>query len=255
LIKFFLKNLLKTFSLYISRIDWQEKHSRLYKIYKNDLSFDNIYKKFFNNKKKIIIFDVGANVGQSIDRYKKIFSNFEIHCFEPNQDAFDILFEKKNKNIYLNQVAVGDKIGYESFYNYSKTSSSSFSKINKSSILNKQNKKYYQSKVRVITLDYYIKTNKIKNIDILKIDTQSHEDKVLLGAQGSLKKKLINFIETEVMLGQQYEKVNSFYKIEKNFSQNDYSLLAINNTGNLLTNKDFQLDVIYIKNSFFKKFK
>ena len=75
------------------------------------------------------------------------------------------------------------------------------------------------------------------------------------GAKKSLKNKIINFIETEVMLGQQYEKVNSFYKIEKNFSQNDYSLLAINNTGNLLTNKDFQLDVIYIKNIFFKKFK
>lgn len=255
MIKFFLKNLLQIFGFYISRINWEEKHSRLYKIYKNDLSFDDIYKKFFNNKKKIIIFDVGANVGQSIDRYKKIFSNFEIHCFEPNQDAFSILSEKKNINIYLNQVAVGDKIGYESFYNYSKSSSSSFSKINKSSILNKQNKKYYQSTVRVTTLDHYIKTNKIKNIDILKIDTQSHEDKVLLGAKRSLKRKIINFIETEVMLGQQYEKVNSFYKIEKNFSQNDYSLLAINNTGNLLTNKDFQLDVIYIKNIFFKKFK
>jgi hypothetical protein len=40
--------------------------------------------------------------------------------------------------------------------------------------------------------------------------------------------------------------------VTRNYSK---PLLKINNTGNLLTNKDFQLDVIYIKNIFFKKFK
>jgi len=40
--------------------------------------------------------------------------------------------------------------------------------------------------------------------------------------------------------------------VTRNYSK---TLLKINNTRNLLTNKDFQLDVIYIKNIFFKKFK
>ena len=33
-----------------------------------------------------IIFDVGANKGQSIERYKKLFSKPEIHSFEPNTE-------------------------------------------------------------------------------------------------------------------------------------------------------------------------
>ena len=127
-------------------------------------------------------------------------------------------------------------------------------------IISNHDNKYFGQEKYIQLLKYLkhrslnIKTE-IKNIDILKIDTQSHEDKVLSGARKSLKNKIINFIEAEVMLGQQYEKVNSFYKIEKNFSKNDYSLLAINNTGNLLTNKDFQLDVIYINKFYLKNSK
>ena len=42
-----------------------------------------------NLSKKPIIFDVGANKGQSIDRFLKINNNSLIHSFEPNIDEFN----------------------------------------------------------------------------------------------------------------------------------------------------------------------
>lgn len=72
--------------------------------------------KKFNNNKKInfdeilrrnipdnpIIFDVGANKGQSIKRFSKIFNNPVIHSFEPLKDEFDYLKKNyKKKKYYL----------------------------------------------------------------------------------------------------------------------------------------------------------
>ena len=50
-------------------------------------SFDALHKfilkEFFNGEKKVI-FDVGANKGDSVKRFKKIFPNCKIYSFEPD---------------------------------------------------------------------------------------------------------------------------------------------------------------------------
>ena len=60
--------------------------------------FDKIIKKRLDNKP--IIFDVGANQGQSIKRFKSIFSDPIIHSFEPLKEDFlkmDNEFKNDNK--------------------------------------------------------------------------------------------------------------------------------------------------------------
>ena len=66
---------------------------KIYKIHSDikELTFDEIYIRYLKNP---LIIDVGANEGQSIDRFKKIFKNPIIHSFEPNPDEFKKL--KKN---------------------------------------------------------------------------------------------------------------------------------------------------------------
>ena len=94
-----------------------------------DLTFDQIYKKKI--KSNPIIFDIGANQGQSIERFKKIFNNPIIHAFEPVDFEFKKLEKKysKDKNIILNNCAVGDKNCYRDFNITAKTGNSSFNKI------------------------------------------------------------------------------------------------------------------------------
>ena len=50
-------------------------------------------------------------------------------------------------------------------------------------ILNIKNNNFFHYKIpiKIITLDYFIEKNKIKNIDLLKIDTEGYEFNVLKG--------------------------------------------------------------------------
>lgn len=81
-----------------------------YKITKkiNIYSFDTIYKKEINESS--IIFDVGANRGQSIERFRKNFPNCIIHCFEP--------LEKEIVNDNFRIYAIDHIKGFKSIYEY-----------------------------------------------------------------------------------------------------------------------------------------
>jgi hypothetical protein len=53
-------------------------------------SLDNCIKYLLKNKINPIFFDVGANKGQSIDRFLNLYPNSLIHSFEPNIDFLNI---------------------------------------------------------------------------------------------------------------------------------------------------------------------
>ncbi len=95
-----------------------------------EINFDDLLKDKISNNP--IIFDVGADKGQSIEKYLKIFDKPIIHSFEPNKTQFDLMCSKfrNNKNIYLNNFALGDKTEEKEFNVTAKTGNSSFNKIN-----------------------------------------------------------------------------------------------------------------------------
>ena len=88
---------------------------RLHPEYRNSLSFDDIYN--LKIKDNPVIFDVGANQGQSIERFRKIFPKSIIHSFEPIKKEFEMLRNKYNKdeNIKINNHAIGDEVGKKNF--------------------------------------------------------------------------------------------------------------------------------------------
>ena len=190
-------------------------------------TFDDIYIKYL--KEKIIIFDVGANCGQSLIRFKNYFPKSIIHAFEPVKECFNILQTNfKNPKIILNNYALGDTFSKKNF-NINKLSyTSSFLKNNSSYKEKHLYEKKKTIKQKIIKLDDYIKKKGIKKIDILKIDTQGYELRVLKGASENLKKNIIKFIEIEIILGNSYLGKPSFSKIDSFLSKNNYSLYALN---------------------------
>ena len=82
-----------------------------------------------------IIFDVGANKGQSIEIYKRLFNNPKIHAFEPSFQDFQILKKKyeSDNNIFLNNFALGDKEEKKTLNVMTKSDTSSFLDLNKDS--------------------------------------------------------------------------------------------------------------------------
>ena len=118
-------------------------------------------------------------------------------------------------------------------------------------------KNYTTKKINteIISLDDYVNEKNISNIDILKIDTQGYEDKVLLGAKNLLKENRIKLIELELIFSEIYEKPLQIYDVEKNLAPNNYKLFGISNNGSLISNYIFQSDLIYISNDTYENFK
>jgi FkbM family methyltransferase len=213
---------------------------------------------------KPLIFDVGGSRGQSIEKFKKIFQDPIIHSFEPIKSDFDIMYKKfgTDKNVHLNNFALGDKIEYKDFYITAQTDNSSFNKINKDTIWLKKRSKQFNTtidgyikskiKIKINTLDNYCKNKKIDTIDLLKIDTQGYEDKVLQGSFNILKKNNIKSIVTEIMFDNVYEKYFSFSDIEKYIIKNNFRMVAINlANNNLFSGLVFSADVCYFNKNYF----
>ena len=218
-------------------------------------------------KSEPVIFDVGAHNGSSVIRYKKLFKKPIIHCFEPITDDLNKIKNDypNDQKLFLNNVGVGDERGYKSFNINTKRNTSSFKKLipnttwvkKRSKNFNVDDKKFTikEQNTKIITLDDYVNEKNISNIDILKIDTQGFEDKVLLGAQNLLKNNRIKLIQLELIFSEIYEGPLQIYDVEKMLIPNNYKLFSISNGGSLFTDYIYQSDFIYISNDTYENFK
>ena len=111
-----------------------------------------------------------------------------------------------------------------------------------------------QENVPIITLDEYCKKNNIGNIDILKIDTQGYEDKVLKGCSELIKNEKINLIQVELIFADIYEKSLNFYDIERYLIPNNFRLFANNNFGSLYNNYSWQTELLYVHKNLYNEY-
>ena len=122
---------------------------------------------------------------------------------------------------------------------------------------NVESKNYLKEKIntKVITLDDYCFNNNISKIDILKIDTQGTEDKVLEGASKLLKESKVKIIQVEIIFSDIYENTLSIYDIEKHLIPNKYKLFGTDSGGSLVSHYIYQTDHIYVSNDMLENFK
>ncbi|MBD1139677.1 FkbM family methyltransferase [Pelagibacterales bacterium SAG-MED38] len=235
---------------------------KISKLNKKKLNIDQIIQNNLPNNP--IIFDIGANKGQSIEKFSKLSIAPQIHSFEPLRKEYEILKKKFNKeNIFLNNCAVGNLNEKRKFNISIKSDSSSFYNINKntdwikkrSSEHNVSESEYANNTVTVdvVTIDDYVLKNKINKIDLLKIDTECHEDKVLEGALNTIKNIPVNIVMLELRLDNVYDKYLTFSEIEKYLSPKEYRLVSINLLNdNLFSGLVFAADIMYFSKKKFK---
>ena len=179
-------------------------------------SFEKEILKLVKNEKKLIIFDVGCYRGvftkTILDSIK--IKKYKFYLFDINKKVKNyISYLLKLKNIFYNEIALSSKSG-KANYNYNtffESAGSSLSNLVKNDskwnfsrklILKMfllKTKTFAKYQVRTITLDEFIKKNKIKSIDILKIDIEGSEYELFKGAKDSLYKNKIKIILVEVM--------------------------------------------------------
>ena len=141
----------------------------------------------------LIIFDVGANKGQSIDFFSKLSVRSHIFAFEPNPKLFKYLKNKysSRQDITLNKLGISNVNGQLELNETVTDLTSTFEELNyqskyleyKATVLGVKKENIIKSKylVTVTSLSNYIRLNSIKKIDILKLDVEGHELNCLLG--------------------------------------------------------------------------
>lgn len=164
--------------------------------------------------------DVGANVGIFAEEYLAEFSDSVIYCFEPSPDCVATLVQKASQDsrIKFCPKALGNKPGKVPFHLNAKSVTNSI--LANSSDAEQWAPASYIAKqgmveVDVITLDQYCQSNGIQYVDILKIDAQGFDLKVLEGARGLLEQKKVTWIYVEMMLVPLYEEQCFFHEIHQ----------------------------------------
>jgi FkbM family methyltransferase len=206
--------------------------------YKSFGSFKDTGEDFFF--KKLLKFqlntclDIGAHSGNySLMLIKKL--NANIIAIEPMKDSFKHLLNIKKKEplrFFPYNYAFSDKIGYKYIYFPNKNSQLTTLCKNYKQINFLKKIKFRSKRIKVITLDYFVKKNlhHFKNgLDLIKIDTEGNDYNVLLGGMNTIAKYKPKFIQFEMNYHNIFNSINVFkiYQLFKNYKI--FRILPYNN--------------------------
>ena len=165
-----------------------------------------------------IAFDIGANIGQTVD---ELLPNYDkIICFEPNPNLVTIIKNKffNNDKVTIEELGLSDKIETKKFNISNSHVVSTFSEdwINNSRFTNVYNWDT-SIDVKTTTLDEVIDKYGIPYF--IKIDVEGYEYEVLKGLTKLLENTYFAFEWAE----EQYEIVNKTVKYLKELGYNNFS--------------------------------
>lgn len=150
-----------------------------------------------------VVFDVGANAGQTVARVRARWPHGTIHAFEPSPATFATLRSRcaGMPRVHLVNAALGAERSRQMFLENSRPDMSSFRPIGPAG----WGEVVRETDVAVDTLDAYCRENGISRVDVLKSDTQGYELEVFKGAGDMLARGAITFVFFEHIFAAQYE--------------------------------------------------
>jgi FkbM family methyltransferase len=150
-----------------------------------------------------LLFDVGANRGQTIEKFRATFAHPVIHAFEPGRGTFAELQRRMAgiPDLHLNNVALGERAESRTFFDTDPPDMSSL--LEQSVDAWGEVKGKYP--VEVTTVDDYCAARGIDRIDILKSDTQGFDLDVLKGARRMIEARAIRLIFMEITFSDMYK--------------------------------------------------
>ncbi|MFC1680707.1 FkbM family methyltransferase [Pseudomonadota bacterium] len=173
-----------------------------------------------------VVFDVGANVGDSARNYLNYFPTSQIYCFEPISETYRQLEAntKLNPNVHCFNLALGASKRKETLI-HSELSTMSRRLNTATTSINSPNMR--SEKVDVVTLKDICKTHDINHISYLKVDTEGMDLEVLEGAGVMLSEQRIDLIEVEAGMNPGNSLHVPFEALKSFLERNGYFLFGI----------------------------
>jgi FkbM family methyltransferase len=174
-----------------------------------------------------LIIDVGANLGQSIVRFKAVFPNAEMHSFEPSPSIYAQLCRNTAhySGVHLNNCGVGAEATEAMLLENSYSGMSSLlapGRLGWGEVTQK-------TPVRIETLDGYCAGHDVGPITILKTDTQGFDFDVLKGSVDLIVHHRIQMVYTEVIFSEMYEGLPHFDEILLFLREHGFRLVSLYN--------------------------
>ena len=160
-----------------------------------------------NYKRGIVVYDIGAHLGEFASLLVKIQAVSDIYCFEPIPNVFVKLVEKTQTFNKINcfPVALGNQSGIQRMNVNDFSASSSMLTIGPVHIAEHPfAKNTHEEEVQMMTLQEAVQRYKIPPPDFIKIDVQGYEDRVIRGGADIVNKA--KFCMLELSLIDLYEK-------------------------------------------------
>ena len=189
-----------------------------------------VQKMLFGDSDDLVIFDVGAYIGKVAATYREMFPTATIYSFEPFPDSFQELSRAADgTHIKAYQVACSDTEGAAELQVDSDRSCNSLfpRPTNTTPYYPRDSRTVGRTVVKTQTLDAFCAKEGIDAIDILKIDVEGSELRVLNGASKKLGCKQVGLIYVEVMFVPHYEGGCLFHEVSSFLHQNEYTLFDL----------------------------
>ena len=207
---------------------------------------------------KPIILDVGAHYGESVTYLKMLFPEALIYSFEPDPDSFNVLSASNIEGVSYFNLALSDSDGTASFYKNKISHTNSFFKVNLNSrdsigiasAAATNDTQYFggfNKEINTFTmrLDSFTAQHSIDQIDLLKIDVQGAECRVLTGGREALQNTKV--VVVEIIFFDYYEHQTAFMDIEKILSPLGFQLFSISEiSNNPMNGRTDWAEVVYL---------
>jgi len=167
-----------------------------------------------------IVFDVGANVGQSAKTYRRLYPLAQIWSFEPFPVTYEHLCHSlADDRFHPIALALSDQISK------AKLNIGAVSITN--SLLRRETDTGKSIEIQTDTLDHFCSEHGISNIDILKVDVEGAEDRVFSGAREMLSRRAIRSVFVEVYFRPVYDGMPMFWDLNAQLSSFGFGLRGL----------------------------
>jgi FkbM family methyltransferase len=171
-----------------------------------------------------VVFDIGANVGNTVREFHATFGKVVIHAFEPSPEIFEILKETTSHipALALNKFGLGSRSTELGFHKSIQSEMSSFLEPARDCWAEPDR----IQTLPVRTIDDYCLEHSIDKIDVLKSDTQGYDLEVFRGAKRMLASGGVRLVYVEIIFSEMYCGAARLDEIYKHLCDQGFQLVT-----------------------------